>query len=136
MSTHEEGITPDVIQIWKTLCTRPGWWTAVRMANHYAPCFTVEEVQAHFMTLAKSNFVDTDTSELSNKYAVTAKSQPLPGLEEYMQAALDNASKSLPVAEKRSYDVMHGPVYTHTFPPIQRTGANAHEKFKSAGHFC
>lgn len=135
------GITEDTIQIWKTLCTRPGCWTAARMTNHWAPCFSVEEVQAHLATLAKGHFVDTDDSGWSTTYSVTASSHPLPGFEEYLRTALDAASRPPPVTVPQRYDRMHGPTYVP--PPAlrrdavnARPGANDFANLSSRGHRC
>lgn len=134
------GITEDTIQIWKTLCTRPGCWTAARMTNHWAPCFSVEEVQVHLATLAKGHFVDIDNSGFSVTYAVTRSSLALPGLEEYLRASLEAASRPAPVTPPPRHNRMSG---EYEAPPAlcrdavnPRPGADDFASISSRGHRC
>lgn len=134
------GITEDTTKIWKALCTRPGWWTAARMTNHWAPCFRIEEVQAHLDTLAKGHFVDVDNSGFSTTYAVTRSSLALPGLEEYLRAALEAASRPAPMTAPPRHDRMSGtyepPPALHSDAVNPRPGADDFSKLLSRGHRC
>lgn len=133
-----QGIDIDATQIWKFLCHRPGaWWTAQRLANAWAPTFELADVQAHLDTLAKGQFLDTDKPVGGQpRYAVNANVRALPGLDEFMRTARENASRPAPVTEPRRIDVMHGATYTPEADTPSRPEATKYREVLSRGHRC
>lgn len=115
-----KGIDADCTAIWKFLRSRSTWWTAQRLTWHWAPTFSLEEVEQHLQTLLQGGFVQC----MGTSFAVTATCQALPGLEQAQGAEAPHF-----VAPRRN-DVMNS---TWRPAPAQpaRAGAQDHARCPS-----
>lgn len=115
-----KGIDSDCTAIWKFLRSRSTWWTAQRLTWHWAPTFSLEEVEQHLETLSQGGFVERKDAS----YAVTPMCQALPGHE------LGPVPNTPCAAAPRRNDLMHSTLESKAAPPV-RAGAQDHTRCPS-----
>ncbi len=125
-----EGITHDCVMLWRTVATKGGWWSALRLAREWSPTFALAEVQRHLATLRKGGFLqEQDHPRMGAVYAFTGLCSPLPGESGHVPRPQDEAPCTPATPEARRPDVMH----THYRPPqpAYRAGALNHLQYPS-----
>lgn len=116
-----KGITVDSAALWAFIRKDGGWWSVLRLTHHWAPTYSLAEVEDILATLHKGDFLECQTLHRAGTvYAVTSKCLPLPGASTSAPAA-----HPAPAMAPTRPDAMRG-AFVPSPMPTSRPGALDH----------
>lgn len=116
-----KGITVDSAALWAFIRKDGGWWSVLRLTRHWAPTYSLAEVEEILATLHKGDFLECQTLHRAGTvYAVTSKCLLLPGASTSAPAA-----HPAPAMAPMRPDAMRG-AFVPPPMPTSRPGALDH----------
>ncbi|WP_306553418.1 hypothetical protein [Acidovorax sp.] len=116
-----KGITVDCAALWAFIRKDGGWWSVLRLTRHWAPTYSLGEVEEILATLHKGDFLECQTLHRAGTvYAVTSNCLPLPGASTSAPAA-----HPAPAMAPTRPDAMRG-AFVPSPMPTSRPGALDH----------
>lgn len=116
-----KGITVDSAALWAFIRKDGGWWSVLRLTRHWAPTYSLSEVEEILATLHKGDFLECQTLHRAGTvYAVTSKCLLLPGASTSAPAA-----HPAPAMAPMRPDAMRG-AFVPSPMPTSRPGALDH----------
>lgn len=116
-----KGITVDSAALWAFIRKDGGWWSVLRLTNHWSPTYSLGEVEEILATLHKGDFLECQTLHRAGTvYAVTSKCLVLPGF-----STSAPADPPAPAKAPTRPDAMRG-AFVPSPMPTSRPGALDH----------